>query len=178
MQITIIYATTEGQTRRIARHIQQRIAGAGHAVELLPAEAALETEPALDGAGAAILLGSVHGGRYQPDLVTLAAREAGALDAIPDLFISVSLAAAGDDPEDWEGLADCVERFKDETGWTPARVEHVAGAFRFTEYNWFTTWAMRYIQAQKDPTARRGKDAEYTDWAAVDAMVDDWLSGL
>ena len=26
MQITIIYATTEGQTRRIARHIQQRIA--------------------------------------------------------------------------------------------------------------------------------------------------------
>lgn len=178
MQITIIYATTEGQTRRIARHIQQRIARAGHVVELLPAEAALETEPALDGAGAAILLGSVHAGQYQDDLVALTAREAGALDAIPNLFVSVSLAAAGDDPEDWLGLTECVERFTTETGWTPARVEHVAGAFRFTEYNWFTTWAMRYIQSQKDPTALRGKDAEYTDWAALDTMVDDWLSGL
>ncbi len=178
MQITIIYATTEGQTRRIARHIQQRIARAGHVVELLPAEAAMDTEPALDGAGAAILLGSVHAGRYQPDLVTLAAREAKALDAIPNLFVSVSLAAAGEDPEDREGLADCVERFKSETGWTPARVEHVAGAFRFTEYNWFTIWAMRYIQSQKDPTARRGTDVEYTDWAALDRLTDDWLTAL
>lgn len=178
MQITIIYATTEGQTRKIARHIQQRITRAGHAVELLPADAAPETAPALDGSGAAILLGSVHAGRYQPALIALATREAAALDAIANLFVSVSLAAAGDDPEDWEGLADCVARFKAETGWTPARVEHVAGAFRFTEYNWFTTWAMRYIQGQKDPTARSGKDVEYTDWAALDTMVDDWLSGL
>lgn len=178
MRITIIYATTEGQTRRIARYIQQRIAVAGHAVELLPAEAALDTAPPLDGAGAAILLGSVHSGRYQPALITLAAREATALGAIPNLFVSVSLAAAGDDPEDWEGLADCIARFKTESGWSPARIEHVAGAFRFSEYNWFTTWAMRYIQSRKDPTARRGKDAEYTDWAALDTVIDDWLSGF
>ena len=80
--------------------------------------------------------------------------------------------------EDLKGLAECVDRFRTQTGWTPRRVEHVAGAFRFTEYNWFKTWAMRYIQSRKDPPARSGEDVEYTDWAALDTLIDSWLSGL
>ena len=37
MKILVVYATTEGQTRKVARHVFDRLAGAGHSVELLPA---------------------------------------------------------------------------------------------------------------------------------------------
>ena len=34
-------------------------------------------------------------------------------------FISVSLSAAGENPDDWEGLEQCLARFEHETLWTP-----------------------------------------------------------
>jgi menaquinone-dependent protoporphyrinogen oxidase len=104
-----------------------------------------------------------------------AARE---LDRVPALFLSVSLTAAGKDAGDWEGLRASVARFTQETGWTPARVEHVAGAFRFSEYDFFKSWAMRWIAAERDDTVKPGEDKEYTDWEALGAVLKDWTAGL
>jgi menaquinone-dependent protoporphyrinogen oxidase len=97
---------------------------------------------------------------------------------VPTLFLSVSLSAAGKDAGDWEGLGVCVERFVRETGWTPARVEHVAGAFRFSEYDFFKSWAMRWIAAERDDEVKAGEDKEYTDWEALGALLKDWTAGL
>ena len=60
-------------------------------------------------------------------------------------MLSVSLSAAGTDAEDWAGIHKCVAQFEADTGWIPGRVEHVAGAFRFSEYDFFRAWAMRRI---------------------------------
>lgn len=175
MKILIVYATTEGQTRKIARHVFDRLAEAGHAVELVAAEDAGGRDPvAFD---ACLVAGSLHGGRYQKELVDWAKEEAQGLARVPALFLSVSLTAAGQDAQEWEGLRGCVTRFAAETGWTPARVEHVAGAFRFSEYDFFKSWAMRWIAAQRDETVRPGEDREYTDWAALDAVLKDWTAG-
>ncbi len=97
---------------------------------------------------------------------------------MPTMFLAVSLSAAGDDLDDWSGLRTCLADFKAATGWTPARVEHVAGAFRFSEYDFFRAWAMRRIADQKGETVEPGKDKEYTDWAALVLALDDWLAGL
>lgn len=176
MKILIVYATTEGQTRKVARYVFDWLSGRGHAVELISAEDADDLAPA--GFDGAVLAGSVHAGRYQQDLVDFANRTAEALALIPNIFLSVSLTAAGSDDDDWAGLRDCVARFEDETGWTPGRVEHVAGAFRFGEYDFFKSWAMRWIESERDKDARPGTDREYTDWEALARCIEDWTLAL
>lgn len=176
MKILIVYATTDGQTRKIARFAADHLADHDQTVELLPAaDAADVTLARFDGA---ILAGSLHAGGYQKDLRNFARAEAAALAALPTLFLSVSLSAAGQDENDWRGLRSCLAEFLAETGWTPGRIEHVAGAFRFTEYDFFRAWAMRRIADQKGEEVDPHGDKEYTDWAALRATLDGWLADL
>ncbi len=177
MKVLIVYASTEGQTRKIARFVADRLADAGQSVELMRAEDAEGLDVArFDGA---ILAGSIHVGAFQKSLVTFAKCHADALSRIPTLFLGVSLAAAGDDPDDWRGLEACVAKFTAEAAWTPGQVEHVAGAFRFGEYDFFRSWAMRWIARSKgeaEPAA--GNDREYTDWARLGTTLDSWVASL
>ena len=172
MRVLVVYATTEGQTRKIAERIQARLAGAGHAPTLVDAtQAGPRTDPAAF--ALAILAGSLHAGRYQAALVDFARRNAAALNAGESAFVSVSLSAAGDDPDDWAGLARCVETFRSETGWRAERLHHAAGAFRFTRYDFLKSWAMRFIAYRRGESVDPHADAEYTDWDALDAFVDE-----
>lgn len=176
MKILVAYGTTEGQTRKVARFVADRLADAGHAVELLDVDDAEGLD--VDRFGAVVLAGSIHGGRYQSALVEVAQRNAQALSARPGLFLSVSLSAAGDDAEEWEGIRAIADEFAHATGWRPGRVEHVAGAFRFGEYDYFKGWMMRRIAREKGEAVDPEGDTEYTDWAALGAAVDDWAGAL
>jgi menaquinone-dependent protoporphyrinogen oxidase len=73
MTVLIAYATTEGQTRKIARFCADRLIAQGHSVELLPLVDMADDEALVDMSrfDAAILAGSVHGGRLQPQLDAL-----------------------------------------------------------------------------------------------------------
>lgn len=176
MRLLVAYATTDGQTRKIARFAADRLAGQGHAVELLNVEDAEGLDLArFDGA---ILAGSLHAGGYQTALTRFATQNRPALIALPTLFLAVSLSAAGTDADDWKGLRLCLEEFQEDTGWTPGRIEHVAGAFRFSEYDFFRGWAMRRIADQKGEVVEPGKDKEYTDWAALILALDGWVAGI
>ena len=172
MKILVAYATTEGQTRRIARFCADMLADAGHVVELV----ALSDGADLDLARfeGAVVLASVHMGRYQSDLETFAAANADALARLRTLFIAVSLAAAGDDPDELADLARIATDFALKTGWQPDRVEQVAGAFRFTEYDFFKSWAMRWIASRRGEAVDPHADREYTDWAGLRAILSDW----
>lgn len=176
MKILIVYATTEGQTRKVARYVFDWLATSGHAAELIPAADAGGLDPS--GFDGVVVAGSVHGGRYQSELLNWVKDVGAELARVPTLFLSLSLSAAGKDEDDWEGLRGCVDRFVRETGWTPARVEHVAGAFRFSEYDFFKSWAMRWIAAERDESVKGGEDKEYTDWDALAAILGDWTRGL
>lgn len=176
MHLLIAYATTDGQTRKIARFAADRLAGQGHAVELLNVEDAEGLD--LSRFDGAILAGSLHAGGYQKTLARFARDAAVELALMPTIFLAVSLSAAGNDPEDWAGLRRCLAEFEADTGWTPGRVEHVAGAFRFSEYDFFRAWAMRRIADQKGEAVEPGKDKEYTDWAALILTLDAWVAEL
>lgn len=174
MKILVVYATTDGQTRKIARFCADRIADQGHAVELLDAS---DAEGLVLGRfDGAILAGSLHVGGFQKTLAGFVRASVSDLNHMRSLFLPVSLSAAGDDPEDWKGLQDCVAKFLAETGWSPGQIAHVAGAFRFTEYDFFRSWAMKRIAAQKGEAVDPHADKEYTDWAALGRMIDGWLA--
>ncbi|WP_371036711.1 flavodoxin domain-containing protein [Rhodosalinus sp. FB01] len=174
MRLLIVYATTEGQTRKIARFCADRLSQSGHSVELLPAADAEGIDwPRIAGA---ILAGSVHMGRVQEGLERFAAAHAVDLGARPSLFLQVSLAAAGDDPEERADIERIAGDFCARTGWQPDRTLQVAGAFRFTQYDFFRRWAMRWIASQKGERIRPGEDREYTDWTELADALDAWLA--
>ena len=174
MKILIAYATTDGQTRKIARFAADRLADAGHAVELLDVADAEGLD--LQRFQGVIVGGSLHAGGYQKSLIRFVTGAKAALAAKPTLMLAVSLSAAGDDAEDWAGLRKCLAEFEADTGWTPAQVEHVAGAFRFSEYDFFRAWAMRRIADQKGEVVEAGKDKEYTDWVKLGSVLEAWLA--
>jgi menaquinone-dependent protoporphyrinogen oxidase len=175
MKILVAYATTDGQTRKIARFVADHLVSLGHSTELLN----LADAEGLDLArfDAAVLAGSLHIGIYQDALTSFAQSSAQVLNAMPTLFLPVSLSAAGDDADDWKGLETQTTAFLDETGWRPTRVEHVAGAFRFTEYDFFRAWAMRRIAKAKGETVDPKADKEYTDWSKLATVLSDWCKG-
>lgn len=176
MRFALIYATTEGQTRKIVRAAADTLARLGHSVEILPAADGHDLDLArCDGV---ILAGSLHAGAYQKELRALARARAGELARLPTLFLAVSLVAAGRDEDDWKGLEEAVQKFLTETGWTPGRIEHVAGAFRFSEYDFFKGLAMRWIASQKGIEAKRGEDVELTDWAGLAAAIEGWAASV
>jgi menaquinone-dependent protoporphyrinogen oxidase len=171
MKILILYGTTEGQTRKIAEFIAKQLRDLGDTVTL--ADATGETNMidvrAFD---AAILAASLHAGQYQRPLIHFARANHAWLNLMPSAFISVSLSAAGSDPDELKGIADCAGRFKSETNWTTPEVQHVAGAFRFAEYDFFKRWVMKLIAWEKDIKVEPGKDLELTNWEALSATVD------
>lgn len=173
MKALIVYASSEGQTRKIARRIADRIADAGQSVELLPVSDAGDVD--FGRFDRVIVAASIHAGQYQRAMTDFVADRAETLRGLPTLFLSVSLAAAGHDAEDWKGLDRILEEFTEATGWTPGRVEQIAGAYMPSEYDVFRRFIMRRILAAKDPDADLDADKEYTDWRGLEALVDDWL---
>ena len=70
------------------------------------------------------------------------------------------------------GLKKCVADFTHETGWTPGRIHHVAGAFRYTPYDFLNRWAMKYIAYRKGAPTDTSRDYELTDWDDLTRFVN------
>jgi menaquinone-dependent protoporphyrinogen oxidase len=174
MKLFIGYATSEGQTRKIARHIADSLVDVGHGVELAPLAEVSDID--LSRFDRAVLAGSLHVGHYQKVLSEFAADHVESLAEMPTLLVSVSLAAAGHDAEEWRGLDRILSDFKEATGWEPGTVAQVAGAYTPSQYDVFRRFAMRRIIAAKDPETDLDWDHEYTDWDALDLLIDGWLN--
>ena len=86
------------------------------------------------------------------------------LDGIPTAFVSVSLAAALKDEQSRAELREVVEVFYRETGWTPAITRHVAGALRYSQYDYFKRLIMKMIAKHQGGDTDASRDHEYTDW--------------
>ncbi|MBZ0230577.1 MAG: protoporphyrinogen oxidase [Bauldia sp.] len=176
MRVLICYGTTEGQTRKIAGFIADIVRKHGHEAALFDATDADDTEPSK--AGAAILAGSIHMGRYQSALVHRARAWHERLNAMPSVFVSVSLSAVGDDPHERAEIDEIAQKMLHDTGWRPGATLQAAGAFRFTQYDFFKRWVMKLIALQRRQAVDMKSDKEYTDWAAVTAFTEDFLAKL
>ena len=173
MKLLIGYATKEGHTRKIARHIADLAVDNEHAVELISLKDA--DDVGLSRFDIVLLAAPIHAGRYPKALSAFAADNAALLNDMNTALVSVSLAAAGHDSKEWRSLDQIVGDCTTATGWRPDNVKQVAGAYKPSKYDILTRFIMRKIIAAKDPKAKPGVDKEYTDWADLDAWVTDQL---
>jgi menaquinone-dependent protoporphyrinogen oxidase len=123
----------------------------------------------------AFLAASLHVGRYQTALVEFARAHHETLNAMASDFISVSLSAAGENPDDWEGLEQCVARLFNETRWKPKPIHHAAGAIRYSQYDFFKRLALKFIAARRGQHTVTSRDYDLTDYDALTAFVMDFV---
>jgi len=174
MRVLIVYGTSEGHTRELAHEAGHALSQAGYPTAVEPAgtDSGYPDPKPYD---AAILAASLHVGRYQPALVAYARAQHEALNALPSAFVSVSLSAAGLNPEDWEGLEDSLARFQHETLWTPKAVHQAAGAIRFSQYDFFKRLVLKHIAAERGHRTVASRDYDLTDHAALQRFVLEFV---
>ena len=174
MNILVVYGTTEGQTRKIASFIADRLRGRGETVTLIDST---DVPKDLDvhGFDAVVAAGSVHNGRHQASLFQFARDRRSVLQVMPTAFVSVSLSMASDDKEDRLDATACADRFLAAAEWKPTVTHLVAGAIRYTQYDFFKSWILKMIASTKGASTDTSQDHEFTDWKDLEAFVDAFL---
>jgi menaquinone-dependent protoporphyrinogen oxidase len=166
-RVLVLYATTEGQTRRIAERISATLRErslASTAFDVGSADADSIDWSAVDG----IVLGaSLYKGKYQPRAVEFVRSHRDALNARPSAFFGVSLSAASRNPEEVEAALELARGFAEGAGWKPFRIASLAGALAYTRYGFFIRFIMRRIARKEGAPTDTSRDYELTDWEEV-----------
>lgn len=174
MNFLILYGTTEGQTRKIAGFVGERIRADGHTTLIMDATDAEVGYLKLGEFDGVIVAASLHLGFYQAAVEDFVRKHSATLNGLRTAFLSVSLAAASRDPEDRKGMEHCVERFLTATSWKPGEVHHIVGAFRYTQYDFFKRWGMKLIAREKGIDT--AGDLELTDWVQLASLADAFVA--
>lgn len=175
MNVLIVYGTTEGQTRKIANFLADRIRDQGATVTLIDSMD-LQKELEVDGFDAVIAAGSVHNGHHQASLFQFARDHHRMLQTKPSALVSVSLAMASDNKEDRLDAAACADSFLVAAEWKPTVTHLVAGALRYTQYDFFKSWILKMIASTKGAPTDTSQDHEFTDWRDLEAFVEAFLA--
>lgn len=172
MKVLIAYATTEGQTRKIAEKVASQIHGLGHVAELVDMERGHRSIK-VDDFNAIIVAASVHQHDYQDAIEVFVAACRSALNAKPTMFLSVSLSAAFE-----EGLSEakeCIIKFIEQAGWRPSVSLPIAGALRNEGYDYFQQQILQYEVLKNRMVNHPEQDQEFTDWKALADAVEAFL---
>jgi len=162
----VVYASTHGHTAKIAARIAQTMREQGVETDLRDVERAGHAEP--EGYAVVVVGGSLHKEHHQKALVEWVAARHEALERRQSAFFSVSLSAADDSDEPRAATQACIDEFCEQTGWTPARTERIAGCLQYREYDPFTRQLMRLLMKRMGHPTDASQDYDYTDWPAVE----------
>jgi menaquinone-dependent protoporphyrinogen oxidase len=181
--ILILYATRQGQARRIAAHVAQHLHARGRAAEVLDVlRVASPFDPRRY--SAAVLVASVHLGQHEAEMVKFVRANHRQLDEIPTAFLSASLAQAAAENtslpleqrmQAHDEALRAVQSFRKKTQWHPLRVQAVAGALRYSDYGALVRFVMMRIAKHAGAPTDTSRDYDFTRWSELNAFVDSFL---
>jgi menaquinone-dependent protoporphyrinogen oxidase len=168
----ILYATTHGQTRKVATALGEELSALGVTADVVRVDdhPAVRPEPY----DAVIVAASVHVGGYQRPIRRWTHLHSAALSRMPSAFVTVCLAVLETRPETRRELAAIRDRFLRRSGWQPTTTKYVAGAVRYTRYHPLVRWVMRRIVAKAGGGTDTTRDYEYTDWEDLRRWAGDF----
>jgi len=172
-EFPVFYATTDGQTRRIAERLADLLHERG--IDSRPVDVtSAEAEPVdWHGVRAVAVGASVRREKHQPAIEAFLRRHRDELNARPAVFFSVSLRAASPGPADRDAARQVALKLLDETGWRPGQVTILAGRLAYTKYGWLMRWVMKRIARKAGLATDTSRDHEYTNWDEVGRLADD-----
>ncbi len=183
--VLVVYATREGQTQQVAEHVAEALQRAGLSTELV--HLGSNTGLVLAKYSGAILAASIHAGEHESEMIRFAHEHRGELDLLPNAFLSVSLTEA--QVEDWgreeedraaaaKKVRHFIERFVEETQWHPEHVRAVAGALRFSKYNFVVRYIMKKAAQDAGLPSDPTQDHVMTNFHDVDELVAEFAREL
>ena len=168
-RILILFATHDGQARRIAMRVGEVLARAGH--EALPRSAEeQDAGTAIETSEAVVVGASIRYGHYPKRFEALVRRYRDALRARPNAFFSVCLTGGGPGAKP-EVASGYVHDFVERSGWQPADTAILGGALLYRKYNPFIRLVMRLIVGHAGGPTDTSRDYEFTDWQAVERFA-------
>jgi menaquinone-dependent protoporphyrinogen oxidase len=185
--VLVVFATREGQTRKIAEHVANTIRARGDEADLLDLESDEQPDLDLSSYAAVVLSASVHLGRHEREMVGFVKAHREELERLPTAFLSVSLSEAGveDATASLEmrsqsaiDVKKMIDDFCNATGFHPSRVWPVAGALMYTKYGALVRFVMRRIAKRAGASTDTAHDHEYTDWKGLHRFVDALMMEL
>jgi menaquinone-dependent protoporphyrinogen oxidase len=161
-RILIAYASSYGQTRKIAKAIAEALRHNGHVVEL--ADAFAGTPPPVEDYEAVILGSRLQFGAHARPILAYIASNRAALADVPSYVFSVSMSAAGATSPDPQGY---LEKLFVETRWRPRAAIAIAGGLPYRNFGPILRFVMKRISQRGGHATDTSRDHEYTDWAQV-----------
>jgi menaquinone-dependent protoporphyrinogen oxidase len=168
------YATSEGQTEKIADRLADVLTDRGHEATTVDLED--ETVPALTAFDAVLVGSSIHVGQHQPAVGEFVEDNREALAAMPTGFFQVSLSSAVEDEQRQAEAAGYVESFVAATEFHPDRIGLFGGALRYSKYGFLKRLMLKRIASEATGDTDTSRDYEYTDWTEVEAFADDFAA--
>jgi menaquinone-dependent protoporphyrinogen oxidase len=168
MKFLIVYGTVEGQTRKIALYMKDVLQQAGNTVTIADAS---DNPPAPASYDAVLIGSSIHMHKYQSSVMHYAGHYAEVLNKMPGAFFSVCLAVASDMEEEHREAEKIANDFLEQTKWKPLITTQIAGALKYTQYDFFKRIIMKMISKREGRTTDTSQDYEYTDWDTVNRFV-------
>lgn len=169
----IVYATEEGQTKKISKFVNKELLSLGLKVEMFDCKAIKDLR--IENEYTAVIIGaSVHNGKFSDDLVAWVKANKETLEKKPAAFFSVCLGILEKKFSAQDEEYRIIISFFDEVGWYPVKSAIFAGALKYSKYNWFTKWFMKKTALKAGVETDATKDYEYTDWDAVREFTQDF----
>ena len=165
--VPVFFATSEGQTRRIAEVLAGTLRELGLSSDAIDVSSPGARTLDWGAVRAAIVAASIHMGKHQQAAEAFVRAHLAGLATRPTVFISVSLAICSKNPEEAAKARAIARAFPVRLGWRPARVECVAGRLAYRQYGFLTRWMMKRIAAAEGGPTDTSRNHEMTDWAAV-----------
>ena len=174
MNILILYASTEGQTKKVAERLAGIVRNKGHQAttqwgKQLPANFSVDTFDA------AIIGGSIHMDKYPRYLNKFVVTHGDWLNSVPSAFFTVCMAAYSASEKSRQAAQRYGDKFIAQTEWTPTLIQTFAGAVKYTQYNFITRFIMKMISKREGANTDTSRDHEYTDWESVDRFAENFM---
>ena len=177
-EVPVFYATTEGQTRRIAERLAERLREQG--LDSRPFDIDGDLARAIDWSQVrgAIVGASLHAGRYQAAAARFVGAHADRLNRVPSAFVGVSLAAASSDSTEVAAARSLAAAFPPAHGWRAGQAISVAGRLAYTSYNFIVKAMMKRIARKQDAPTDTTRDYEFTNWGRLDQFARSFAESV
>ena len=165
--ILIIYATTDGHTRKISQRLQQVIEQQNHQVKVVSIKDEGNVDLTLFDKN--VVGASIRYGKHSPYVYQFIKRNQPILESKPNAFFSVNVVARK--PEKCQPDTNpYLKKFLKQIAWKPKQLAVFAGKLDYPKYSFWDRSIIRLIMwITKGPTDPKTVE-EFTNWQQVEAF--------